>query len=90
MQPQDYDVVLVDEAQFFAPVWFEIVQTLVRPQSGHLFLAADPTQGFLRQGVSWKSLGPGSARAFTPFETKLPHHAGDFGFCHPFLPGARA
>ncbi len=57
VQPQPYDVVLVDEAQFFAPVWFEIVQTLVKPQSGHLFLAADPTQGFLRQGVSWKSLG---------------------------------
>jgi hypothetical protein len=57
VQPQRYDVVLVDEAQFFAPVWFEIVQTLVKPQSGHLFLAADPTQGFLRQGVSWKSLG---------------------------------
>jgi hypothetical protein len=55
--PQHYDVVLVDEAQFFAPVWFEIIQTLVKPQSGHLFLAADPTQGFLRQGVSWKSLG---------------------------------
>ena len=57
VQPQPYDVVLVDEAQFFAPVWFEVVQTFVNPQSGHLFLAADPTQGFLRQGVSWKSLG---------------------------------
>ena len=55
--PQTYDVVLVDEAQFFAPVWFKIVQRLVKPQSGHLFLAADPTQGFLRQGISWKSLG---------------------------------
>lgn len=52
-----YDVVLVDEAQFFAPVWFEIVQTLVKPQTGHLFLTADPTQGFLRQGISWKSVG---------------------------------
>jgi len=57
VQPQPYDVVLVDEAQFFAPVWFDVVLTLVKPQSGHLFLAADPTQGFLRQGVSWKSLG---------------------------------
>ena len=55
--PRRYDVVLVDEAQFFAPVWFEIVQRLVKPQTGHLFMAADPTQGFLRQGVSWKSLG---------------------------------
>ena len=55
--PHQYDVVLVDEAQFFAPVWFEIVQTMVKSQTGHLFLAADPTQGFLRRGVSWKSLG---------------------------------
>ncbi|MBC8508073.1 MAG: hypothetical protein ISR58_05385 [Anaerolineales bacterium] len=55
--PHQYDVVLVDEAQFFAPVWFEIVQTMVKSQTGHLFLAADPTQGFLRHGVSWKSLG---------------------------------
>jgi len=57
LNPPLYDVILVDEAQFFAPVWFEIVQALVKPQTGHLFLAADPTQGFLRQGISWKSLG---------------------------------
>ncbi len=55
--PHQFDVVLVDEAQFFAPVWFEIVQTMVKSQTGHLFLAADPTQGFIRRGVSWKSLG---------------------------------
>lgn len=52
-----YDVVLLDEAQFFAPVWFDIVKMLVKSNTGHLFLAADPTQGFLRQGISWKSLG---------------------------------
>ncbi|MBN1177962.1 MAG: DEAD/DEAH box helicase, partial [Anaerolineae bacterium] len=54
--PPQYDVVLVDEAQFFAPVWFDIVRRLVKPQTGYLFLAADPTQGFLRQGDSWKSV----------------------------------
>jgi len=53
----EYDAVLVDEAQFFAPLWFEIVRRLVRPRQGHLFLAAAPTQGFLRYGASWKSLG---------------------------------
>ena len=52
-----YDVILVDEAQFFAPVWFEIIRRLLKPGIGHLFLAADPTQGFLRRGGSWKSLG---------------------------------
>jgi len=51
-----YDAILVDEAQFFAPVWFEAVKPFLVPQ-GHLFLAADPTQGFLRRGSSWKSLG---------------------------------
>jgi superfamily I DNA/RNA helicase len=53
----DYDAVLVDEAQFFAPLWFDIIRELVRPRSGHLFVVADPTQGFLGRGASWKSLG---------------------------------
>jgi hypothetical protein len=57
LQMPDYDAVLVDEAQFFAPLWFEIIRELVRPQSGHLFVAADPTQGFLGRGASWKSIG---------------------------------
>lgn len=53
----EYDAVLVDEAQFFAPLWLEVIQGLVRPRSGHLFIVADPTQGFLGRGTSWKSLG---------------------------------
>jgi len=56
VRPPQYDVVLVDEAQFFAPIWFDIVRRLVRPESGYLFVAADPTQGFLRRGESWKSI----------------------------------
>lgn len=51
------DVVLVDEAQFFAPLWFEIVKRIVKPGTGHLFLAADPTQGFLKRGQSWRASG---------------------------------
>jgi superfamily I DNA/RNA helicase len=51
-----YDAVLVDEAQFFAPVWFEVVRKVLSPE-GHLFLVADPTQGFLQRGGSWKSQG---------------------------------
>ena len=57
IRPEQYDAVLVDEAQFFAPLWFELLRCLVKPHSGHLFLEADPTQGFLRQGTSWKSMG---------------------------------
>jgi hypothetical protein len=51
-----YDVVLVDEAQFFAPVWFDVVRRLVRPELGYLFVAADPTQGFLHRGESWRAI----------------------------------
>lgn len=56
-QLPEYDVVLVDEAQFFAPLWVRIIQKLLNPQNGHLFIVADPTQGFLGRGASWKSLG---------------------------------
>lgn len=54
--PETYDAILVDEVQFFAPVWFECVRRFLAPR-GHLLLAADPTQGFLRKGASWKSIG---------------------------------
>lgn len=52
-----YDIILVDEAQFFAPLWMRLIQKLLDPHNGHLFLVADPTQGFLGRGASWKSLG---------------------------------
>jgi hypothetical protein len=52
-----YDVILVDEAQFFAPLWVKIILRILNPGNGHLFLVADPTQGFLGRGTSWKSLG---------------------------------
>jgi superfamily I DNA/RNA helicase len=52
-----YDFVLIDEAQFFAPLWIQIVLKLLPAGGSHLFLVADPTQGFLGRGTSWKSLG---------------------------------
>lgn len=52
-----YDIILVDEAQFFAPLWMRLIQKMLDPRNGHLFLVADPTQGFLGRGTSWKSLG---------------------------------
>jgi superfamily I DNA/RNA helicase len=52
-----YDVVLVDEAQFFAPLWIHLLQQALAPQNPHLFLVADPTQGFLGRRGSWKSMG---------------------------------
>jgi len=53
----EYDIILIDEAQFFAPLWMKLVQKAINPKNGHLFLVADPTQGFLGRGASWKSLG---------------------------------
>ena len=53
----EYDIILVDEAQFFAPLWMRLIQKALNPRNGHLFLVADPTQGFLGRGASWKSLG---------------------------------
>lgn len=51
-----YDFIFIDEAQFFAPVWFEIIKYAIEP-NGQLFLAADPTQGFLKRRQSWKACG---------------------------------
>ena len=52
-----YDIILVDEAQFFAPLWFEIIKRILTPDTGHLFLVADASQGFLKRGESWLSSG---------------------------------
>ena len=52
----EFDAILIDEAQFFAKTWFEITRAALKP-GGHLFLAADPTQGFLRRRQSWISAG---------------------------------
>lgn len=52
-----YDYVFVDEAQFFAPVSLKLVQSIVKPLTGQLTLAADPTQGFLKRRESWAASG---------------------------------
>lgn len=51
-----YDCILIDEAQFFAKTWFDVVRLALAPD-GQLFLAADPTQGFLRRRQSWLASG---------------------------------
>lgn len=51
-----YHCILIDEAQFFAKSWFDIVRKALIP-GGQLFLAADPTQGFLKRRQSWISSG---------------------------------
>ena len=51
-----YEHILVDEAQFFAPSWFQVVKRSLAPQ-GQLFMCADPNQGFMKSRLSWKSVG---------------------------------
>ena len=53
LAPERYDAIFIDEAQFFVPVWFECVRRALKP-NGQLFMAADPTQGFLGSGQSWQ------------------------------------
>ncbi len=52
----EYDAILVDEAQDFAPLWIRVIQHLLRPRTGYLFLADDPSQSIYRY-YSWKEKG---------------------------------
>ncbi len=51
-----YDFILVDEAQFFARTWLQLIRRALKP-GGCLFLCADPAQGFLGRGQSWREAG---------------------------------
>jgi len=51
----NYDVVMIDEAQDFAPTWLEVVRLLLRP-GGELFICDDPTQSIFRN-YSWREKG---------------------------------
>lgn len=52
-----YHHILVDEAQFFAPSWFQLLNATLQQSQGTLFLCADPNQGFLKSRLSWKRVG---------------------------------
>lgn len=51
-----YDHIMIDEAQFFAPSWLEMIKRSLTPGGG-IFMCADPNQGFLKSRLSWKSVG---------------------------------
>ncbi len=53
--PKQYDAILVDEAQHYAPGWIRVLLRLLKP-NGHLFLCDDPTQGVYRN-YTWKERG---------------------------------
>lgn len=52
--------IIIDEAQFFSRSAFELVKRSLSPD-GQLFLCADPNQGFIGSGLSWKRAGLGVA-----------------------------
>ncbi len=51
-----YDAILVDEAQDFAPIWFDVLKRLIKPGGGFVFLADDPAQSIYRY-FSWREKG---------------------------------
>jgi len=56
LQLKQHHAIFIDEAQFFAPIWFELVKQTLAP-NGQLFMVADPAQGFLNRRISWSSAG---------------------------------
>ena len=53
---EQYDAILVDEAQMFPPTWFQVVKRWLKQPHGMLFLAADMTQNIYAR-FSWKQKG---------------------------------
>lgn len=56
IHPERFQAVLVDEAQDFAPIWFRVVEKVLDPDGGLLFLADDPVQSIYRF-FSWRQKG---------------------------------
>jgi hypothetical protein len=52
---QAYHVILLDEAQDFAPSWMKVIRLLLKP-TGTLFVCDDPTQSLFRY-FSWQQKG---------------------------------
>lgn len=57
LRPPQYERVFVDEAQFFARTWLLVIRAAIEPTVGKIFIAADPTQGFLQRRQSWSEFG---------------------------------
>lgn len=56
IKPPNFDAILIDEAQDFAPVWVQVVAKLIKPEQGVIILADDPAQSIYRF-YSWKEKG---------------------------------
>ena len=56
IEPPNYNAILIDEAQDFAPIWIKVITRLLDPKLGILFLADDPAQSIYRF-YSWREKG---------------------------------
>ena len=56
LSPPVYDAILIDEAQDWAPNWIRVINRMVNPEHGVVFLADDPSQSIYRS-FSWKEKG---------------------------------
>ncbi len=56
IEQEQYDAVLIDEAQDFAPIWIAVLKRVVGSEGGLIFLADDPSQSIYRY-YSWREKG---------------------------------
>lgn len=54
---EHYDHILVDEAQYFAPLYYELIKKSLKQHSGQLYLAYDENQGFLKSRLHLQDTG---------------------------------
>jgi hypothetical protein len=56
VETNQYDAILIDEAQDFAPSWIRVLAGLAKESTSSIFIADDPTQSIYRF-YSWKEKG---------------------------------
>ena len=52
---QDYQHILIDEAQYFPSSWFTVLKKVLAPR-GQFFLSIDSDQDFQSNGLSWQEI----------------------------------
>lgn len=65
-----YDTILVDEAQDFAPSWFLVIMKMIKPKTGSIFIVGDGTQKIYRKDFTWKEVGIAASAQNTTILTK--------------------
>lgn len=52
-----YDHILIDDAQLFPPIAFKLIRKAIKPKTGQLFITQDPNQHFSNACNLWKDTG---------------------------------